>query len=464
VERPNQNRPPEPNRPAEGRTSSGPLVRGPEPLLRALWLVLLVSLGALAWFWSRAAPRGFPTDHPKFWANEVLPLALFVPCAVGAFAALVDRRHLLLLFAAGVGPLWLAAAVAGRLLFPVSLSSLFLLPLALGALAAVAWFAARSGASRFAWPWAVASFLAAAAGAALGILFALAQRAPLPGTRPLSDPMPSIPVTPQPPPSVAVRGARLDLWHASLSLPCGGRELEIEPLLRFYGRSPDRFWVRGPRQRPDLVPVAVRPRGEAWEIKYSGTIERFLSIAPEGRGFSIEGWARLEAPFYSHLNAFATLRLRGAKHPALLFSPTPARPIDVLFAEYPRGAPQRQAWLEPTGTFRVTQASDADKGPFRTLAEGPLARDAPLSITLLDAQTPLCRVTLEDWPRQLSVDLSPTAGWGAPVNAVEFSLVQGDVMVILTLAGTSVGRGIDSIGHTAGVYRNRLRVEPLPLP
>ncbi len=462
MERPSQNRAHEPNRPAEGRSSNGPLGRGLEPPLRALWLVLLASHGALAWFWSRAAPRAFPTDHLKFWANEVLPVALFIPCVVGTWAALVGRRHLLLICAAGVGPLWLAAALAGRLLFPVSLSLLFLLPLALGALATLAWLAAHAGEARFTWPWTIAFCLAAASGAALGILFAFAQRAPLPQTRPLSAPMPSIPLTPQPPASVAVRGARLDVWRASLSLPCGGRQLEIEPLLRFYGRSSDRFWVRGPRQRPDLVPVAARRLGEAWQVKYSGTIERFLSVAPQSRGFLVEGWARLETPLYSHLNAFATLRLRGASHPSLLFSAAPERPIDVLFAEYPIGAPQRQAWLEPTGTFRVTQASAAEKGPFRTLAEGPLARDAPLAITLLDAQTPLCRVILEDWPRQLSVDLSPTGGWGAPVNAVEFSLVSGDVMISFTLAGTSVGRGIDSTGHAAGVYRNRLRVEPIP--
>ena len=33
------------------------------------------------------------------------------------------------------------------------------------------------------------------------------------------------------------------------------------------------------------------------------------------------------------------------------------------------------------------------------------------------------------------------------------------IFVWLTLAGTSVGRGFDSVGHKAGTYRNRVRIE-----
>jgi hypothetical protein len=33
------------------------------------------------------------------------------------------------------------------------------------------------------------------------------------------------------------------------------------------------------------------------------------------------------------------------------------------------------------------------------------------------------------------------------------------VRIWLTLAGTSVGRGFDSVGHAAGTYRNRVRIE-----
>ena len=53
------------------------------------------------------------------------------------------------------------------------------------------------------------------------------------------------------------------------------------------------------------------------------------------------------------------------------------------------------------------------------------------------------------------------AGWGLPVNAIEFQRDGPVVSLYLTLAATSVGRGWDSVGHAAGVYRDRLVIEPL---
>jgi len=37
-------------------------------------------------------------------------------------------------------------------------------------------------------------------------------------------------------------------------------------------------------------------------------------------------------------------------------------------------------------------------------------------------------------------------------------------MIWFTLAGTSVGRGWDTVGHKSGKYRNRVVVEPLVAP
>lgn len=75
----------------------------------------------------------------------------------------------------------------------------------------------------------------------------------------------------------------------------------------------------------------------------------------------------------------------------------------------------------------------------------------------------MARIVLEDWSRQCGRQLSPTAGWGLPVNAIEFSLLgdapQSAAALWITLAGTSVGRGWDSVGHRAGTYRNRLQVK-----
>jgi len=51
-----------------------------------------------------------------------------------------------------------------------------------------------------------------------------------------------------------------------------------------------------------------------------------------------------------------------------------------------------------------------------------------------------------------------------PQNAIEFNNNTDEngiqsVTIWFTLAGTSVGRGWDTVGHTLGTYRNRMRIE-----
>jgi hypothetical protein len=69
-------------------------------------------------------------------------------------------------------------------------------------------------------------------------------------------------------------------------------------------------------------------------------------------------------------------------------------------------------------------------------------------------------------PDPASTELSPTAGWGLPQNAIEFSLSDPNpaspATLFITLASTSVGRGFDSVGHTPGTYRNRMRIQTAP--
>jgi hypothetical protein len=114
--------------------------------------------------------------------------------------------------------------------------------------------------------------------------------------------------------------------------------------------------------------------------------------------------------------------------------------------------------------FRVVEAKSAEKGPFTILTEGELPEDRPLELTLYDGDHPIYRLAFQDWAKQCSKQLSPTAGWGLPENAIEFSLVgenQTQATFYITLASTSVGRGFDSVGHREGIYRNRLKIEML---
>ena len=179
----------------------------------------------------------------------------------------------------------------------------------------------------------------------------------------------------------------------------------------------------------------------------------------------LESLTAVAQPVYTHLNSYTTLAISGHRRLFLAFSPAPDARIEVLPADYPSGRPARFAYVDPDRTFRIVQASDAEKGPFTTLASGTLAPDAPISITLYDEDTPVARITFDDFAAQASTELSPTAGWSVPQNAIELRR-SGDapssfVDISLTLAGTSVGRGFDSVGHAPGVYRNRMRLERL---
>jgi hypothetical protein len=135
----------------------------------------------------------------------------------------------------------------------------------------------------------------------------------------------------------------------------------------------------------------------------------------------------------------------------------------ALHRESTMGRPAGFAFLDRDGSFRVVEATSGEKGPFRTLASGRLGREEPLSITLLDRGRPEGTIALADWARQADTSLSPTAGWGAPANAIEFSLSgnapSAPASIFVTLASTSIGRGWDCVGHTAGTYRNRILFE-----
>jgi hypothetical protein len=80
---------------------------------------------------------------------------------------------------------------------------------------------------------------------------------------------------------------------------------------------------------------------------------------------------------------------------------------------------------------------------------------------LRNKENEIARIELMDWAKQCSTAISPTAGWRVPVNAIEFSRDTADEASVasffVTLAGTSVGRGFDSVGHAAGTYRSRIK-------
>ena len=436
---------------------------------RLFWLLVIAghAVAAAAWWW--LSPGGFPLWHPRFWVNRVLPLAVL---AVVTTAVVASRRHrldMLLPILIAFPAAWGAAALVARVLFPITLETLFFAPLVgallMGAAALMTFRRHASTSSR--------SIVAVTAAAALtGAAIPLSQRAPDPDTHPLDPPRH---VTPQvTDPELVARGwsgsrIRVHSGEGSLSFKAQAVNLSLHPLLTFISRSPDGCWTclarRKLRDGPALVLDSSMVFRGGLNLLYHADYDATLWIAPasETGPIHLEATAVLPRPIFSHLNSFCDLMVSGHKQLSLSFSPCPDQLVEVRPADYPVGRPLRLAYRDARDGFHVVEAASGEKGPFRTLARGRLARSEALAITLHDQGKAVARVVFEDWAAQTDTALSPTAGWGVPVNAIEFSL-EGDLpqslaAIYLTLSGTSVGRGWESVGHRAGTYRNRVRIE-----
>ena len=179
----------------------------------------------------------------------------------------------------------------------------------------------------------------------------------------------------------------------------------------------------------------------------------------------MEARSKLYHTVYSHLNTYCDFEVHGHRRLELEFSPCNGVPIEVRKFDHPFGLPSRFAFVDESRTFRVVEATSGEKGPFRTLASGRLEPEEPLAVSLRDNGRLVGKISLLDWSAQADTTISPTAGWGVPVNAIEFSLADDQpsspASIFVTLAGTSVGRGWDCVGHNPGTYRNRILIEAI---
>jgi hypothetical protein len=228
---------------------------------------------------------------------------------------------------------------------------------------------------------------------------------------------------------------------SAVQVSCGTLDLRVDPILRFQSTSPDRCWSLFNR-------VTDSPAG-------------VLRISRDAGEVQLEAFTTLTHDVYAHLNHFARLDISGQRDLRVDFSAVPGFITRVEASDYPVGRPMRFAYLGEDHALHVVEATSAEKGPFHQLAKGQLDGDA-LELTLYDGDEPQCTVALETFGAQASVALSPTAGWGAPVNAIE--LIRDDpdprasAAIVVSLAATSVGRGWDTVGHRAGTYLNRMRI------
>jgi hypothetical protein len=440
--------------------------------LRPLWFVaLLAHVGGAALWWS-FMPGGFPFNHSRFWVNRFLPVVVIGFAGAALVLALTRRAAPIRLVLLGLGAMWLAAMVAAPITFPQSGWWLALAMLLFGGATLGAALAARLVAPLRP-RWAIG---AAALGAAIGVLIPWTQRAADPTTHPVNGDIPPAAIVDPLPRTVALlvnRHLIVQTTEGVVTLRNDRYAGVVEPMLTFNSRSPDRCWtVLSPQD------LSRRPRHRFAGMQRDGAGVRLAFSNPEGPGFlsvhprdgsgavDINSSTRLLRPVYSHLNSFCVVSLVGHRSAvSLRFSPCPDTPVTVSFADYPVGRPSRAAYVTAAGEFRIIEAATGEKGPFRTLATGRLRRGDPLTVTFYDGERAVMRATIRDWSAQASDALSPTAGWGVTQNAIEFGLEndypEAPATAIFTLAGTSLGRGYDSVGHAAGTYRNRVEVELL---
>jgi hypothetical protein len=434
--------------------------------MRRLSLAFILALhlpASAGWLW--LMPRGWPIASPRFWMNEVAPIAIFLVATTAIVALMMKRERLLLILAMPIASLWLAASVAALVVFPMSgwLITIRLFPLA--ALMLLAQLPFRKSLRR----WQAFGVLV---GIAIGAAMTFAERAPAPETRPLNLALAALPPDAKYEPTSIPVGeiAHLSARSGDVQIAGDGPLLvEISPLLTFISCSPDAGWVNFTlpidRTRPHYALDRIARRGNSVMASYLP--QAFLRVTPRDadNAVDIEADTPVTQPTYSHLNTFCELSVAGHKKLSISFSPCPDEKFEVTYYDYPFGRPATFACLGDDGIFRILRATSSEKGPFTTLGSGPLARGEPLTMTLFDTGVAFMRITLEDWSAQLSTQPSPTAGWKVPVNAIEFSLVtdrpSSPAGSYITLAATSVGRGFDSVGHAPGIYRNRMHVEQL---
>lgn len=423
---------------------------------------------AIGWWW--LMPGGFPVGHVRFWMNAVWPIVLLLISVVGLTALFLRRADWTKACVTMLGCMVLSITITAPLIFPDIKRSVLLAATTICLLefAVVRTLVAPSMSRRL-----LAGPILA--GIVLGAFLPIALRAEAASTVPLDLACPwdaqtdGITARDGSIQSIGAAG-RVEVLPSSgaVAIKLGQVRLMVDPLLTFRSTSPSGGWSALSRQSrshasayarlSEVLPSAVD--GVSDRVLFRGAAD-WLGVEGQGR-IEITAYSKIPNPVYSHLNTFCMMTIHGHQKLELTFSPCGKTAFEPRPADYPVGRPARFAYCDTVRTFRVVEAHSGEKGPFVTLGEGQLQSDR-FSMGIMDNGARVATMHLDDWAMQLSTALSPTAGWGVAVNAIEFQRMDSDprapVMIWITLAGTSVGRGWDTVGHSAGTYRNRIIVE-----
>ncbi len=442
--------------------------------IRVLEFLLVLGFalgGCVALTWWYLMPGGFPISHPRFWVNSVLPLLAVATCTSGAIAIVRQQHRVLKCIFWLFGTVVIVSGIAGLCLFPKSIHGTLLVVVVITVIVAILVLGVSLWALKKTIVSVGAVSLVVFAGLIIGILFPWSQRALDPATRPYRQEG-LIPTSG----FVKSEGQIISLTdkvsispvYGELGMEFDGISLNVHPLLTFDSRSPDRCWtIFSPvkdHYGPDrlLRGVSRSANGITLDYKDDGYTRLKVGKTEADGSIDIEASSFLPHDIYSHLNSYCEIQISSPGDLALSFSPCPGK-VEMKEFEHPVGKPVRLAYLDLGNVFHVVEANSGEKGPFTGLSEGVIKADEPLQITIYSNKEPKYRITLYDWASQASRQLSPAAGWGLPENAIEFSCFYGnrsnEGVIFFTLAATSTGRGWDSVGHAAGTYRNRMKIE-----
>jgi hypothetical protein len=436
-------------------------------------LLMFSGLVAATWWW--LMPGGFPLEHKRFWTNTTWPALIVSLCLAGFVAHCRGRRDVTAALAWFVAVAGCSIAFATYAIYYDMLSRVAMAMRIVGCgIVVVAYFGAGRPRPH------VIMLLLAGPAIAGGCFFAWALRADLPSTRPLDVDMPDVAthaaVPAEPTVKLSVQ-TTVSPIAGSVEIEIADNRIWLQPLLTFESVSQSGGWtifsVQGPERTTPFSRLPSMITTSDQERLFFGD-RTALRVADRG-AVEIEAFSRLPGPVYSHLNTFCALTIVSAGLLQFEFSPCGSERIAPQFADYPVGRPARFAYCDAARKFHVVEASSGEKGPFKELASGSLSQYDRLSITVVVAGKPTAKIHFDDWAAQLSTALSPTAGWGVAANAIEFQRIPYDTdnleqttrdraMIWFTLAGTSVGRGWDTVGHKSGTYRNRVVIEPLVAP
>jgi len=416
-------------------------------------------------------PKGFPISHPRFLVNSVLPIVGALICIICIVGSVKKNQAIIKLGVLCLTVATASAAITGKILFPTSIRLILLVvPFGLFVILAFLTFFVflrftESRISRTAFLSCVILSLL------VGSSFVWPQKSDDPFTTPVNCAFPSYDFKRHHEETLTlplIKGVSLNPKRSMISISNEKATLEVFPVLSFISRSPDRFWTifapRRQRSSPSRSIIGSLSEQNRVAISYTDDSSHILDLKTleEGASVAIASFSKLIKPVYSHLNSYCELQVKAEQKLWITFSPCPENEIEIKKYQFPFGAPARLAYLDSNGIFKVVEADNSEKGPFKILAEGDLQANDELRVVLKSSEEDIFSITLHDWASQCSTNLSPTAGWGLPENAIEFSLNQYDntiAHVFITLAGTSVGRGWDSVGHCEGVYRNRLSID-----